>query len=203
MEKRLVFAIVALITAMLACGPATPMPAVTRVPLATAVPQATDSSLPPTAIKPPTVILITVRLPSPTPITPTPIKPPPISPTAIKPPTIIACPTPPLKYNISNLRPVDVSATELRITADYAYNGDHGKDNTFMAAYAWIGSRQVPGTGYVPGAVKVGKGIVTVSVKMTSGSGVYTSDTIRMCLYVGGGNSFYCENFAYKKAWKR
>ncbi len=105
--------------------------------------------------------------------------------------------------DISNFSATSVSATQLNVTVKYHYTGDHGASNIYMAAYAENSSGTgVPGTGFTPGGpLIVGDGTVTVQIKRVTPGAAFTSTQVRVCMYVGGGSSFYCEVFPYTKNW--
>jgi hypothetical protein len=117
---------------------------------------------------------------------------------------------PPARNNIRNIRAVNLSDTELRVTADYSYIGDQGVDNgSPLAAICIYGAdgRQTPGTTCVrQGPLRVGDGSVTFTVRMLpSATGPYRSSEVRVCM-VGRekfDKVFYCQSLAYTKVWSQ
>ena len=112
-------------------------------------------------------------------------------------------PQPPqLNNSIDNFRTVNVSDTEILVKVDYSYKGDQGAERIFLSAYP---SPRIDGggtSGYYPSSVKVGRGSASVRVRMSPGRGEFTSTSIQVCMYVGGGGTFYCRTFPYRKVWK-
>jgi len=131
--------------------------------------------------------------------TPSPAATPP--PGTTPPPAATLTPVP--RNDIRNFQVIANTAMELRVKVDYTYTGDHGTGNIFMSAYALQhDDSQVPGTGFGPAAVSAGEGSATVSIKLVSGIGTYTSTTVKVCLYIGRGAQFSCKSFAYTKSWR-
>ena len=110
-------------------------------------------------------------------------------------------PPPQLNNSIGNFRVVNVSDTEILVKVDYTYTGDQGSDNVFLSAYPLPRVESGGGSGYYPSPVKVGTGSASVRIRVSPSRGDFTSTSIQVCLYIGGGGTFYCRTFPYRKVW--
>jgi serine/threonine protein kinase len=110
-------------------------------------------------------------------------------------------PPPQLNNSIGNFRVVNVSATEILVKVDYTYTGDKGSDRVFLSAYPLPRAESGGGSGFYPSPVKVGTGSASVRVRMSPSRGDFTSTSIQVCMYIGGGGTFYCRAFPYRKVW--
>jgi hypothetical protein len=108
--------------------------------------------------------------------------------------------------SLSNLKAFNVSKKQLRVTADYTYNGDHGSE-VYLDAYAEDNAgNTAPGTYYtLAGPLKVGSGTGTIMIKQdVADEQAFTSTRVRVCmtkLLMGGGDEFLCQVFNFKKNW--
>ena len=111
-------------------------------------------------------------------------------------------PPPQLNNSISNFRIVNVSDTEILVKVDYTYTGDRGPDRIFLSAYPLPRIESDGTSGYYPSPVKVGGGSASVRIRMSPNKGDFISTSIQVCMYIGGGGTFYCQTFPYRKVWK-
>ncbi|HEX5733381.1 MAG TPA: protein kinase [Blastocatellia bacterium] len=111
-------------------------------------------------------------------------------------------PPPQLNNSIGNFRIVNVSDTEILVKVDYTYTGGRGPDRIFLSAYPLPRIESDGTSGYYPSPVKVGAGSASVRIRMIPNKGDFTSTSIQVCMYVGGGGTFYCQTFPYRKVWK-
>ena len=111
-------------------------------------------------------------------------------------------PSPQLNNSISNFRVVNVSDTEIQVRVDYTYTGDKGSDRIFLSAYPSPRIESDGASGYYPSPIKTGVGSASVRIRMSPSRGNFTSTSIQVCMYIGGGGTFYCRTFPYNKVWK-
>ncbi len=111
-------------------------------------------------------------------------------------------PPPQLNNSIDNFSTVNVSDTEILVKVNYTYKGDQGADRIFLSAYPLPRVASEGTSGYYPSPVKVGRGSASVRIKLTPSKGDFISTSIQVCMYVGGGGTFYCRTYPYRKVWK-
>ena len=111
-------------------------------------------------------------------------------------------PPPQLNDSIGNFRVVNVSDSEIVVKVDYAYAGDKGPERIFLSAYPSPRGESEGSSGYYPSPIKVGRGNASVRIRLSPTKGSFTSTSIQVCMYVGGGGTFYCRAFPYTKVWK-
>ena len=111
-------------------------------------------------------------------------------------------PSPQLNNSISNFRVGNVSDAEIVVRVDYTYKGDQGSDRIFLSAYPSPRIESEGTSGYYPSPVKVGKGSASIRIRMSPSKGDFTSTSIQVCMYIGGGGTFYCRAFPYRKVWR-
>jgi len=110
--------------------------------------------------------------------------------------------------DVHSLRVVSDSYNEVVVEIDYFYTGE--KDNT--GQYIGIGATAIQPDGadafggfcFTPIQVHQGNHNATVTMDWCGGgSGTYFTTEIKVCMYVGGQECFYSENFPHEKIWDR
>ena len=201
---------------VVACSPsptATPLPTQPATPapptlvLPSAFPTPTYSPTPvPTAINTPSStpdakateaqmvsnVMATLTAAAPT-LTPTPTRTlTPLPPTA----------TPTFSPNrISGFNAKDLSARQVRVNADYFYNGEWGVDKVFITASANTASGRVLEIWGNSQPIQPGEGTATVELGLIEVAS-YGSSKIVVCMYAEGAVSrSFCQEFNYTKSW--
>jgi len=97
----------------------------------------------------------------------------------------------------------DESPTFMRVQVNYELTRAERK-SVYVAAYALQSNgHQVPGTGYTPAPITLGKGTVQLAIQMVEGTGAFTSVVIVVCMVDSSGTRGPCETFPLRKSWGR
>jgi hypothetical protein len=226
MSRHLMLSLIAVALCVTGCtGASAPMPTPTAAPptdTATPVPTqtptstftplpptATNTPVPPTATNTPVPPTSTATLPPPTATkTPKPTLPPPPPPTRTPTAAPTAVPQPPSANSITNIRIKEVSDSEIWVTVDFAYNGDHGETVKISADTTEKGTGKNIGTPWSYEVWRIPRRTGTVTLKVICNvrfecrRGGITTDTIWVRFYVENWwQDFYRVMFPYDKTW--
>lgn len=113
---------------------------------------------------------------------------------------------PAARNEIRNFRAASLSGTEMEVTVDYAYVGDHGAKDVFLHAMALQSddrASRVPGTSFPDAAIHVGDGSVTIHIRKLPDTPRATSSKVRICMVsLPYRTAFACRTFECAKAWE-
>jgi hypothetical protein len=98
-----------------------------------------------------------------------------------------------------------VSELEMRVTVDYTYIGDQGRDEVFVHAAALqhddLESR-VSGTGFPGSPIHVGQGTAAIAITKVPGTGPARSTSVMVCMVsLRRRSAFHCQTFPFTMSW--
>ncbi len=95
------------------------------------------------------------------------------------------------------------SRDELVLAVEYTYSGNHG-ERVFLSAVMADGGEPSPYYAYGPGRVERGRHRARVTLGMNERApDIFSTDQIRVAMYVDGGDPFLTRTFRYPKTWSR
>jgi hypothetical protein len=108
----------------------------------------------------------------------------------------------PAPNSISNLRAIDVSPAELRLTVDYHYGGGVGASNVSIEATPTErnGIFDPRSVDFQRFPLRVGAHSATFVIKKRPPFASFTSESIRVCM-LHSNRPFLCEDFPRRKTW--